>query len=39
MLSKDFVFQFSNWKKDSETIWWLTEFDGKEVFGDIFARH
>jgi FkbM family methyltransferase len=39
MLSRDFSFQFPRWKTDRETIQWLTEYSGKEEFGDIFARH
>jgi FkbM family methyltransferase len=38
MLSRNFEFQFSHWKSDLETIQWLTQYHGKEEFGDIFAR-
>jgi len=38
MLSRDFEFQFRDWKTDRETVDWLREYSGNEEFGDIFAR-
>jgi FkbM family methyltransferase len=39
MLSRNFVFEFSEWKNDRDTARWLAEYHGNEEFGDIFAKH